>query len=39
VALIKEGIVRIVNSLEDDHAKSPIRKEAQEYLVVVFLGF
>jgi GxxExxY protein len=29
VALIKDGITRIVNGLEDDdHAKSPSRKEA-----------
>jgi hypothetical protein len=29
VALIKDGITRIVNGLEeDDHAKSPGRKEA-----------
>jgi GxxExxY protein len=28
VALIKEGITRIVNGLEEDHAKSPSRKEA-----------
>ena len=29
VALIKDGITRIVNGLEDDdHAKSPCRKEA-----------
>src|SRR2546430_17351623 len=27
VALIKDGITRIVNGLEDDHAKSPSRKE------------
>ena len=39
VALIKRGITRIVNGLEDDHAKSPGRKEAQVYLVMVFLGF
>ena len=30
VALIKDGITRIVNGLEeDDHAKSPSRKEPQ----------
>jgi GxxExxY protein len=28
VALIKDGITRVVNGLEDDHAKSPSRKGA-----------
>jgi len=31
VALIKQGITRIFNGIEDDHAKSPSRKDAQEY--------
>ena len=38
-ALIKDGIARIVNGLQDDRAKSPSRKEAQEYLVSLSLGF
>jgi len=33
VALIKDGITRTVNGLQDDHAKSPNRKEAPGYLV------
>ena len=40
VALIKDGITRIVNGLEDDdHAKSPSRKEALRYLDALSLGF
>jgi hypothetical protein len=40
VALIKDGITRIVNGLEDDdHAKSPSRKEAERYLDALSLGF
>src|SRR5438105_11625768 len=39
VALIKDGITRIVNGLEDDHAKSPSRQEAREYIVSVSLEF
>ena len=38
-ALIKQGITRIFNGLEDDHAKSPSRKEVQKYLVSISLGF
>ena len=38
VALIKDGIARIVNGLQDDHAKSPGRKEARKYLVSISLG-
>jgi hypothetical protein len=31
VALIRDGITRIVNGLEDDdHAKAPSRKESQD---------
>src|SRR5207248_9929672 len=34
IALIKkDGITRIVSGLQDDHAKSPSREEAQQYLV------
>jgi len=39
VTLIKDGIARIVNGLQDDRAKSPGRKEAQKYLVSVSSGF
>ena len=39
IALIKKGIARFVNGLEDDRAKSPSRKEPYEYLVTLALGF
>ena len=36
MALVKDGITRIVNSPQDDHAKSPSRKG---YFVSLSLGF